>query len=295
MAQRDTGLGLLSATAAFLLWGLIPLYWRVLHGVPAGEVLAHRIAWSLPCLLLLLWARGAFGELGRALASPRTAVTLLVTTLLIGGNWFTFLWAVTHDHVLDSSLGYYINPLVSVLFGFLFLGERLRRAQRLAVGLAAVGIGILTARHGLPWISLTLAVSFGLYGLLRKVVDATPMVGLFVEVALLWPLAVGYLAWLALQGSGALGTRGTGLSLLLAASGPITVIPLLLFTYGTRALTLSTVGFVQYLTPTGHFILAVMVFGEPFSRAHLVAFAFIWAALLLYSLDLRRAMRRRSA
>jgi chloramphenicol-sensitive protein RarD len=289
-AGRDTVRGLVATAGAFGFWGFLPLYWKLIAHLPATEVLAHRIAWSLPWLALLLAIRRRGSELRRVLGSPRERRILLASTLFITANWLTFLWAVSHDRVLDSSLGYYINPLVSVFLGFVFLGERLRRVQWLAVLLAAGGVGILTARHGLPWVSLVLAFSFGLYGLLRKVVDAPPMVGLAVEIGLLTPLCVGYLVWLAAGGEGALARGDVTVNLLLAASGPVTVVPLLMFAVGIRKLTLATVGFLQYLTPTGHFVLAVAVFGEPFDAAHLVAFACIWIALGLYTFDLRRRL-----
>jgi chloramphenicol-sensitive protein RarD len=255
-------------------------------------VLAHRIAWSLPCLLALLTVRRRGHELVPVLASPRTRWLLLASTGLITVNWLVFLWAVSHDRVLDSSLGYYMNPLVSVFLGFVFLGERLRRPQWVAVALAAAGVGLLTARHGLPWVSLTLAFSFGTYGLVRKVADVPPMLGLFVEIALLTPMTVGYLCWLRARGEGGFAAGDLTTSLLLVAAGPVTVAPLLLFADGIRKLRLATVGFLQYMTPTGHFILAVTVFGEAFDAAHVAAFACIWTALALYSDDLRRRLSR---
>ncbi len=263
--------------------------------LPATEVLAHRIAWSLPWLAVLVALRRRWPELRGVLGDPRTRALLLASTLLITVNWGTFLWAVSHDRVLDSSLGYYINPLVSVFLGFVFLGERLRRLQWAAVALAAAGVVLLAARHGLPWASLALAFSFGTYGLVRKVADVPPMLGLFVEIALLTPLTLGYLIWLGAKGEGAFGAGDPGTSLLLAVAGPVTVFPLLLFSDGIRKLTLATVGFLQYLTPTGHFILAVVVFDEPFDTAHLAAFALIWTALAVYSFDLHRLLRRRSS
>lgn len=283
---------MLATAGAFAFWGLVPLYWKLLAELPATELLSHRIAWSLPCLALLLVAVPSGGELRGVLRSPRIVVILLGSTLLIATNWLTFLWAVNTDRVLDASLGYYINPLVSVFLGFVFLGERLRRRQGLAVLLAAAGVAVLTARHGLPWISLVLGFSFGLYGLLRKVADVPAMVGLFVEIALLTPIAVGHLVWLRARGDGAFAAGDVGTSLLLAAAGPVTTIPLLLFAHGLRKLTLATVGFLQYMTPTGHFILAVTVFDEPFDGGHLAAFACIWAALALYTLDLRQRLGR---
>ena len=281
----------MAATAgAFAFWGLVPLYWKLIAHLPATEVLAHRIAWSLPCLVILLAARRRGPELRRVLGSRRTSVILAGSTVFITVNWLTFLWAVGHDRVLDTSLGYYINPLVSVFLGSVFLQERLRRRQWLAVLLAAFGVGLLTARHGLPWVSLIIAFSFGLYGLLRKVVDATPMVGLFVEIALLTPVSAGYLLWLGARGDGAFATGGVGVTLLLVTAGPVTVVPLLMFNDGIRKLKLATVGFLQYMTPTGHFILAVAVFAEPFDATHLAAFACIWIALVVYTVDLRRRL-----
>ena len=276
---------------AFAFWGFVPLYWKLLTDVPATESLAHRIAWSLPCLavpLLVVPRRGDFA----LLRSRRVVILLLASTLMICANWLTYLWAVNTDRVLEGSLGYYINPLVSVLLGFVFLGERLRRLQGLAVLLAATGVAALTARHGLPWISLVLGFSFGTYGLLRKIADLPAMVGLFIEMGLLAPFALGYLAWLGVRGDGAFGTGEPGTGLLLAAAGPVTVIPLLLFSEGVRRLTLATVGFLQYMTPTGHFLLAILVFGEPFDAGHLVAFGCIWVALALYTFDLHRHLGR---
>jgi len=289
----DTGRGLLATTGAFVWWGMAPLYWRLLLGIPAPELLAHRIAWSFPVLVVLLLLTRRLGELRRVLGSPRSMLTLAATTILIALNWLVFIWAINHGHLLDSSLGYYINPLVSVLLGFVFLGERLRPLPRVAVVLAAAGVLVLTLRHGLPWVSLTLAFSFGFYGLLRKVVDAPPMIGLSVEIALLCPLAVGFLAWRRSLGTGAFATGHPGTDVLLALSGVITVFPLLWFAQGVRALSLATVGILQYLAPTAHFILSITLFHESFAAAHLVAFALIWTALALYSVDLRRRLASR--
>jgi chloramphenicol-sensitive protein RarD len=265
-----------------------------MEDLPAAEVLSHRIVWSLPWLAALLFLRRRWPEVGTAVRDPRTRPLLIASTLLIAVNWGTFLWAISHDRVLDSSLGYYINPLVRVFLGFVFLGERLGRMQWAAVLLAAAGVLLLTARHGLPWVSLVLAFSFGTYGLARKVADAAPMPGLFVEIALLTPVTLGYLLWLGDRGEGAFGAD-PATSLLLVATGPVTVFPLLLFADGIRKLPLATVGFLQYMTPTGHFLLAVGVFGEPFDSAHLAAFACIWTALAVYTVDLRRRLARRPA
>jgi chloramphenicol-sensitive protein RarD len=280
----------LATAGAFVFWGLAPLYWKLLLGIPALELLAHRVAWSAPCLAVLLAAGRRWGEVRRTLASPRTIAILAATTVLIAANWLTFIWAVNNGHLLDSSLGYYINPLVSVLFGFVFLGERLRRLQAVAVLLASAGVLVLTLRHGLPWVSLVLAFSFGLYGLLRKVVEAKPMVGLFAEIALLSGPAIAFLLWRAHEGAGAFGHGSLRVDLLLAAAGPITVAPLLWFNHGVRSLPLATVGMLQYLAPTGHLLLGITVFHETFGAAQLLAFALIWTALALYSFDLRHRL-----
>ena len=291
--RRETARGVAATVGAFAFWGFVPLFWKLLTDVPATQSLSHRIAWSLPCLAVLLLVVPRTGDFARVIRSPRILLLLLASTLMITANWLTYLWAVNTDRVLDGSLGYYINPLVSVFLGFAFLGERLRRLQGLAVILAATGVAVLTAHHGLPWISLVLGFSFGTYGLLRKLADVPAMVGLFIEIGLLTPFAVGYLVWLGSRGEGAFTAGEAGTSLLLAATGPVTIIPLLLFAEGVRRLTLATVGFLQYMTPTAHFILAIVVFGEPFDAAHLVAFGFIWVALALYTFDLRRYLARR--
>jgi chloramphenicol-sensitive protein RarD len=291
---RSARHGVAWATAAFLWWGLSPLYWKALGGVDAGQLLAHRVAWSLALLVALLAARGRGPELRAALARPRTLATLVATTALIGANWFTYIWAVGAERVLEASLGYYVNPLVNVLLGMLFLRERLRRAQGLAVLLAAAGVAVLTAEVGrLPWVALVLALTFGFYGLLRKTVAAGPEVGLAVETALLAPFALAWLVRLHAAGAGAFGHGPAAIDLLLVASGVITVLPMVWFTRGARLLPLSTLGLLQYLSPTLQFLLAVAVYREPFTAAHLLAFGLIWSGLAVFTWDLRRRLARR--
>ena len=289
-------LGLLYTTGAFLLWGAVPVYWKMLGDVPALEILAHRIVWALVLVFLWMTFRSRWHELGTALRRPRTVAALLASTVFIATNWGLFVWAVNAGRVLSTSLGYYINPLVSVLLGLVVLRERLNRRQWIAVGLAAVAVTILTLRVGhLPWISLALAFSFGFYGLLRKTVAADAVVGLTFETAALTPLCLAFLGWRERLGVAAFAHQGVGVDLLLVAAGAVTAIPLILFTLGARRLPLSTVGLLQYIAPTCTFLLAVFLYSEPFTSAHAVAFALIWTALALYTYDLRTRLRRAEA
>jgi chloramphenicol-sensitive protein RarD len=278
--------------AAFLLWGLFPLYWKRLAEVPALEVVAHRTAWGFLAVAAWVTLRGRWGDARAVASDPRTIARLAGSAVLIALNWLLYVWAVIHEHVVEASLGYFINPLVNVLLGVLVLRERLSRAQRIAVVLAAAGVAVLTVGHGrLPWIALALAVSFGLYGLARKTVAADAVVGLLWETAILAPVAVAYLVLLDLRGGGAFGTAGPAACALLALGGPVTAVPLVLFALGARALPLSTVGLLQYLSPSLQFLLAVLVFREPFTATHAAAFACIWTALAVLTWELRRRLR----
>ena len=278
--------GLAAAAAAFSIWGLFPVYLHALSGVSALQVIAHRIAWS--CLFLMTWLllRGQLGLLSVTLARPALLARLAVTATLISTNWLVYVWSVTHNHIVDTSLGYYINPLVNVVFGVIVLRERLNRAQWIAVALAALAVLYLALLAGRPpWIAGTLAVLFSLYGLLRKVITVDALPGLATETLLLMPLAVAYLAWCQWTGSGALTTHGPGVAALLVASGLITAIPLFLFAYGARALPYSTVGVLQYIAPTLQLVCGVVLFGEGFDGALAAGFVLIWAALLIYAVD----------
>jgi chloramphenicol-sensitive protein RarD len=281
--------GLAAAVSAFLLWGLFPLYWKLLATVPALEVVAHRMAWALAAVAAWVSLRGRWRDALAVASRPRTVARLAASGALVSVNWLLYIWAVVHDRVVEASLGYFVNPLVNVVLGVLVLHERLSRAQRVAVALASAGVAVLTLAHGrLPWIALALATSFGLYGLARKTVAADAVVGLLWETALLTPLALGYLALLAHRGTGAFSPAAPAASVLLALGGPITAVPLALFAQGARSLPLSTLGFLQYLSPSLQFLLAVVVFREPFTPAHAATFAFIWAALAILTWDLRR-------
>lgn len=287
--------GTIYGLAAYGWWGLAVIYFKAVAHVPPLEVLAQRIVWSLPLLFGLLALRGRLGEIRTALRDRRTLAILLVTTLLIGSNWLIYIVAVSTGHILQSSLGYYINPLVNVVLGMVFLGERLRPAQWASVLLAAAGVLYLALSYGRPpWFALSLAATFALYGLLRKTVRAEGSVGLTVETTLLLPAAVGFLL---VQGSRdrlAFGDVSLATDLLLAASGLVTAMPLIWFANAIRRLPLTTMGFLQYLSPTLQFLLAVAVYGEPFNRSHLLTFGCIWTALAVYSVDAALATRRRA-
>lgn len=290
--QRRQRGGVFYGLAAYGAWGLLPLYFKAVGSVPPMEVLAHRVVWSLVMLVVLSAARGRLGEFRRLLRDGRTRLTLACTTCLIAFNWGVFIWAIDNERLLDASLGYFINPLFTVLLGFVFLREKLRPLQIGAVGLAALSIVWLTVSHGrLPWISVGLAISFGFYGLLRKRVDASGVQGLTAETLLLTPVAVAWMIWR--EGRGALHFLhvAPALSLLLAAAGVVTASPLIWFAESARRLRLVTLGFMQYLAPTGQFLLAVTVFGEPFGRTQAVGFGLIWLALALYVYDTLDGLR----
>ena len=293
--SRETRLGLVYGALAFVIWGLTPMYWKLLVHVPAAEILAHRVVWGLFVVAGWMSLRGRWPELATAVKRPRTVAALALSTVLIGINWGLFVWAVNTGRVLSTSLGYFINPLVSVVLGLAVLGERLNRRQWIAVALAAAAVTILTIRQGhLPWISLVLAVSFALYGLLRKTMRADAVVGLTVETMALAPLAAAFLLLQKRRGVAAFGFQGTEINVLLVTAGVVTVVPLILFTLGVRRLPLSTAGLLQYIAPTCTFVLAVFLYREPFSAAHAVSFALIWIALGIYTFDLRRRLQTQS-
>jgi len=292
--QRSSG-GALYAAAAYGTWGLVPIYWRVLGPVPAVEVLAHRVIWSLVFVTGLLAATGSLATIRTAFQSRRTMATLALSSALISVNWGLFIWAVQSGRLLQASLGYFINPLINVLFGVIFLGERLRALQKVAVGLALIGVTVLAVTTGvLPWVSLVLAVTFGLYGLLRKTVAVESMVGLFAETALLAPIGLTYVCVLEWTGRGALGRGTLGHGGLLMACGVVTGAPLMWFTAAARRLPLSTLGFFQYVSPTCQFALAVLWFGERMTAAHAVTFALIWTGLVVFTFDAWRRSSGRS-
>jgi len=291
-SRRRTLVGLVNAVSAYLIWGLSPIYFKALKTVPAFEILMHRMVWSFLFLLPFLFFNGRWNEFIGVFRHGKRLGALLITTLLVGFNWFLFIWAINHDHVLQTSLGYYINPLVNVLLGVIILGERLRPAQLVAVALAAVAVLNLVVSFGeIPWVSLGLALSFSCYGLIRKVVPVSSIVGLSVETFLLMMPAIGYLLNAHRGGSGAFLRVGISTDLLLISAALVTAVPLILFTRGARRLHFSTIGFFQYIAPTCTFLLAVFLWKEPLESARLWTFVMIWAALVIYSFDSVRFYR----
>lgn len=286
--------GLIAVIAAFLIWGLLPLYLKPMHAVPALQIMAHRLLWC--CLFVIAWmaARGGLSGIGAALAKPATRYRLMASAVLISVNWLVYVWGVNSGHVVETSLGYFINPLVNVLLGVAVLHERLNRAQWSAVALAGAAVVWLTWISGAPpFIALTLALSFSTYGLIRKTVAVDAITGLATETLLIAPIAALYLGWLALHGSGALGHAGTLIDVMLIAGGLVTAVPLALFAFGARLIPYSTVGLVQYIGPTMQLLLGVFLYHEPFSQQRAIGFGLIWLALAIYAGDgLIRAQRR---
>ena len=284
--SRESSAGVFFAATAFVIWGISPIYWKQLHEVPAFEIVMHRVVWSPLLLLPVLAWQNRWGECAATFKSLKSVLSLLLTTVLISANWLIFIWALNHEHVLETSIGYYITPLVNVLLGMIFLRERLRRLQAAALFLAAAAVIYLTCDYGsFPWIALTLAFSFGFYGLVHKVVAISPVSGLAAEMLLLCGPAAAYLICLNGEGTGSFLHRGLGTDLLLVATALFTALPLLLFILGTKRLHLSTVGFLQYIAPSGYFLLGAFYYHEPVSRAQVWAFCLIWTALGLYSAD----------
>lgn len=284
--SREQKIGGSFAVSAYTLWGIAPLYFKQLDFVPAMEILLHRIVWSFLLLALILTALQQWPKVQAVLRQPKLLAAMLGTALLLAGNWGLFIWAVNNGHMLDASLGYYINPLLNVLLGMLFLGERLRKLQWTAVALAAIGVLFQLLTYGsLPWIALVLAGSFACYGLFRKKLAVDAISGLFVESLLLLPLALWYWWSVADSSTANFMTNSLSLNLTLMAAGIITTIPLLCFIAAARRLQLSTMGFFQYIGPSFMFVFGVFLYQEPLASERLLTFGLIWSALLLYSLD----------
>ena len=291
--DKDLRQGVIFALAAYTIWGIAPVYFKSVAHVPAFEVLVHRIIWSVVFLLLFIGATGRLGKVMAVFKQPRLLGGLVVTALIISLNWLVFIWAVAEGRILETSLGYFINPLISVFLGMVFLSERLRPMQWLALSFAAMGVLYQLIEFGsLPWVGLVLAFSFGFYGLLRKqlVVEAVP--GLFIETLIVLPVGLIALGWMQSEGTLVFGHQSLQTDLLLIAAGLVTTFPLLFFAGAARRLAFSMIGFFQYLAPSITFVLAVYVYEEPLDSSKLVTFALIWLGLLLFTGENRLASRR---
>lgn len=287
-SSDEVRLGLIAGIVAYTFWGAFPIYFKLTEAVGPLEILAHRIVWSLPFALIIIALRRQWGELKRAIKIPRLVGLLSLAAIALAVNWGVYIWAVQNEQIFQGSLGYFINPLMYVVIGVLFFGERLSRLQSLSVTLALIGVSILTLYGGVfPYISLILAASFGVYGVIRKqaVVGAIP--GLVIETAVLFVPAAAFLIWLSVQGTLTFGAS-PGITGLLLLAGPVTVLPLWAFAIAARRLKLSTLGMLQYIGPTGQFMLA-LYYGESFTAAHAWCFGFIWLGILIYSFDAYRA------
>ena len=282
--------GVLYALLAYGVWGIVPVYWKWLTHIPSTELLSHRVLWTVVFCTLMLTGLRRWREVRASLARRRETMVLVAAALLLGSSWLVFLWAVANDQIIDTSLGYYLNPLISVLLGVAFLGERLQRLQGVAVAIAAAGvIGLVIDHGGLPWVSLTLAITFGLYGLAHKVTDVRPIPRLWIETTVLSPLGAGFLLFFPEPIGGALVTEPMEVGALIIGAGPVTALPLLWFASAARRLPLSTLGVFQYIAPTISLLVAVFLYDEAFTRAHGFAFACIWLALGLYTWDSMRS------
>ncbi|QKU90568.1 EamA family transporter RarD [Vibrio cholerae] len=278
--------GILLAISAYTMWGIAPIYFKALGAVSALEILSHRVVWSFVLLAVLIHLGRRWRSVVGVVHTPRKFWLLFVTALLVGGNWLIFIWSINANHMLDASLGYYINPLLNVLLGMLFLGERLRKLQWFAVALAAIGVGIQLVVFGsVPIVAIALATSFGFYGLLRKKIQVDAQTGLFLETLFMLPAAAIYLIWLADTPTSDMALNTWQLNLLLVCAGVVTTLPLLCFTGAAARLKLSTLGFFQYIGPSLMFLLAVLVYGEAFTSDKAITFAFIWSALVIFSVD----------
>ncbi|MDE2305360.1 MAG: EamA family transporter RarD [Gammaproteobacteria bacterium] len=288
--------GVAYALGAYLLWGLFPLYFKALIRVPPLQILAHRMVWSLVLLVLVLAVRRHFAWLRVLRERPRLMLRFALSAMLLSTNWGVYIWAINSGHVVDASLGYYINPLMSVVVGALVLAERLRPAQWLAVAIAAAGVAWLTWEIGhLPWIALILALSFSIYGLLRKTAPLGSLEGLALETSVLLPIALAYLGWEGAHGQDAFLHGGLGLRLMLLAAGPVTAIPLLLFASAARRIPLSLLGILQYSMPTVVLALGVYLYHEPFHRGRAIGFGLVWIGVIVYLSDVLWRMRVNAA
>jgi chloramphenicol-sensitive protein RarD len=290
--DKSVKAGVIFALAAYSMWGIAPMYFKLLTGVPALEIVMHRIVWSVLVLCLLLFVRKKFGQVLKAIRDPKIIATLSISGLLLAVNWLIFIWAVNNNRMLDASLGYFINPLFNVLLARLFLQESLTRLQLLAVFVALSGVAFLIFSYGqLPWIALMLATSFSIYGLLRKKVTVDSMPGLFIESCILLPFALLY--WFVIDtSSGNMLANSFDLNITLLLAGVVTTAPLLCFTAAARRIRYTTLGFFQYIGPSLMFLIAVLLYQEPLDKTRIVAFVFVWSGLLIYVYESLRTYQK---
>ncbi|MEE9464143.1 MAG: EamA family transporter RarD [Candidatus Neomarinimicrobiota bacterium] len=278
--------GIIYAILAYGMWGLLPVYWKQLQTVPALEILGHRMVWSLLFILAILLIRNHWQWLGRTLRSPRMAVAITAAATLLGLNWYIYIWAVNSGNILDASLGYFINPLITVGLGVVILGERPRPWQWGSIGIALVGVLFLTFKYGaFPWVSITLAVTFGLYGLIKKTATLDSLEGVSLESALMFLPALGYLGYLTWTGQGAFGSAGLKTNILLASTGAITAIPLIFFAGAARRIPMTTLGLLHFIVPTLQFLVGTFIYGESVGSSRLAGFIFVWVGLVIFSID----------
>ena len=285
--------GVLYGIGAYLLWGLFPIYWKWLESVPAIQLISHRIIWSFVLLAIIVFVTQQWKAFRSAVLSPKVILIYLASAIFLSINWLTYVWAINSGYVVESSLGYFINPLLSVLLGVLFLREKLRTWQWVPIGLAAVGVTYVAISYGqFPWIALTLACSFAIYGLIKKTAPLGSLYGLTLETGLLFVPAVAFLLIMEGQGQGAFLHSGSVKDLLMAGAGVVTTIPLLMFASAAQRIPLSMVGVLQYITPTMQFLLGVLVYHEPFNQSHLIGFCIVWLALIIFWAEGFLASRR---
>ncbi|HQO08942.1 MAG TPA: EamA family transporter RarD [Clostridiales bacterium] len=285
--------GILSGICAYLLWGLFPIYWKILHLVPAVQIIGHRIVWSFIFLIIIVISAKQWNNFRSAVNSKKVLVIYLAASALLTVNWFVYVWGVNSGRIVETSLGYFINPLFSVLLGIIFLKEKLRLMQWIPVILAAAGVIYLTFDYGrVPWIALSLAFTFGLYGLVKKIAPLDSLFGLTFETAIAFPLALTYLIFVTAHGTGSFPQGNIANDLLLIATGIITSVPLLLFAYAARNIPLSTVGILQYIAPSLQFLIGVAVYREEFGKSDMIGFGLVWTALLIFSIESTRNRSR---
>ncbi len=288
--------GILSGICAYLLWGLFPIYWKILHQVPPVQIIGHRIVWSFIFLIIIVILSKQWRNLRTAVKSKKVFGIYMIASSLLTVNWFVYVWGVNAGRIVETSLGYFINPLFSVLLGVVFLKEKLRLMQWIPVTLAAAGVIYLTIDYGrVPWIALSLAFTFGLYGLVKKIAPLDSLFGLTFETAIAFPIALTYLIFVTAQGTGSFPQGNAANDLLLAATGIITSVPLLLFAYAARNIPLSAVGILQYIAPSLQFLIGVAVYHEDFGRPDMIGFGLVWTALLIFSIESARNRSRINA